>query len=76
MWFKATVAGKYEVPCAELCGFGHSGMRGWVYVDTPEKYEAWARRERRRPRRRRGRPVMSEAIIHAGRTATRPATTS
>jgi hypothetical protein len=18
-------------------------MRGWVYVDTPEKYEAWAR---------------------------------
>ena len=43
VWFKATVAGKYEVPCAELCGFGHSGMRGWVYVDTPEKYEAWAR---------------------------------
>jgi cytochrome c oxidase subunit 2 len=42
VWFKATVAGKYEVPCAELCGFGHSGMRGWVYVDTPEKYEAWA----------------------------------
>jgi len=43
VWFKATVAGKYEVPCAELCGFGHSGMRGWVYVDTPDKYEAWAR---------------------------------
>ena len=43
VWFKATVAGKYEVPCAELCGFGHSGMRGWVYVDTPEQYETWAR---------------------------------
>ena len=28
MWFKATKAGKYEVPCAELCGFGHSGMQG------------------------------------------------
>jgi cytochrome c oxidase subunit II len=45
VWFKATVAGKYEVPCAELCGFGHSGMRGWVYVDTPEQYEAWARQK-------------------------------
>ena len=43
VWFKATKAGKYEVPCAELCGFGHSGMRGWLYVDTPEEYENWAK---------------------------------
>jgi len=46
VWFKATKPGKYEVPCAELCGFGHSGMRGWVYVDTPEAYEAWAREKK------------------------------
>jgi cytochrome c oxidase subunit 2 len=43
VWFKATKPGKYEVPCAELCGFGHSGMKGWLYVQTPEEYEAWAR---------------------------------
>jgi cytochrome c oxidase subunit 2 len=42
-WFEATKAGKYEVPCAELCGFGHSGMKGWLFVDTPEAYAAWAR---------------------------------
>src|SRR5216117_1974512 len=42
-WFKITRTGKYEIPCAELCGFGHSGMRGWLYVQTPEEYEAWAR---------------------------------
>jgi len=42
-WFEATKPGKYEVPCAELCGFGHSGMKGWLYVDTPEGYAAWAR---------------------------------
>src|SRR5207245_28946 len=41
-WFKITRTGKYEIPCAELCGFGHSGMRGWLYVQTPEDYEAWA----------------------------------
>lgn len=43
VWFEATKAGKYEVPCAELCGFGHSGMKGWLFVDTPEAYAAWAR---------------------------------
>jgi cytochrome c oxidase subunit 2 len=41
-WFQATRPGKYEWPCAELCGFGHSGMRGWVYVHTPEDYAKWA----------------------------------
>jgi cytochrome c oxidase subunit 2 len=40
-WFNATKPGKYEIPCAELCGFGHSGMRGWLFVHTPEEYAAW-----------------------------------
>ena len=26
----------------ELCGFGHSGMKGWLYVHTPEDYKKWA----------------------------------
>ena len=42
VWFEATKTGKYEIPCAELCGFGHSGMLGWLYVDTPEAYSTWA----------------------------------
>jgi cytochrome c oxidase subunit 2 len=41
VWFEAVKPGKYELPCAELCGFGHSGMRGWVYVDSPEEYAKW-----------------------------------
>jgi cytochrome c oxidase subunit 2 len=41
-WFEITKPGKYEAPCAELCGFGHSGMRGWVYVHTAEEYAKWA----------------------------------
>jgi cytochrome c oxidase subunit 2 len=40
-WFEATKPGKYEIPCAELCGFGHSGMNGWLYVHSPEEYRAW-----------------------------------
>ena len=42
VWFEATKPGKYELPCAELCGFGHSGMRGWLFVHAPEEYQKWA----------------------------------
>ena len=49
VWFKATQTSKaagfdkgYELPCAELCGFGHSGMLGHVIVDDEATYEAWA----------------------------------
>lgn len=40
-WFEATKAGVYEIPCAELCGFGHSGMLGKLTVHTAEDYEKW-----------------------------------
>ncbi len=40
-WFEITKPGKYEVPCAELCGFGHSGMKGWAFAHTAEDYEKW-----------------------------------
>ncbi len=42
-WFQATKPGKYEIPCAELCGFGHSGMRGFLFVHTPEEYQQWVK---------------------------------
>jgi cytochrome c oxidase subunit 2 len=48
-WFKATKPGRYEVPCAELCGFGHSGMRGWLHVHPADEYEAWVRENRAGP---------------------------
>jgi cytochrome c oxidase subunit 2 len=41
-WFEATKPGKYELPCAELCGFGHSGMKGWLHVHGAEDYKKWA----------------------------------
>jgi cytochrome c oxidase subunit II len=40
-WFQATTPGRYEIPCAELCGFGHSGMLGHLTVHTPEDYAKW-----------------------------------
>ena len=43
-WFQATKPGKYEIPCAELCGFGHSGMKGWLHVHEEAQYKEWARK--------------------------------
>jgi len=40
-WFKALETGKYEIVCAELCGSGHTTMRGELFVDTEEEFAAW-----------------------------------
>jgi cytochrome c oxidase subunit 2 len=45
-WIQATKAGRYEVPCAELCGFGHSGMKGYLFVHTPDEYTQWLKQIR------------------------------
>ena len=42
-WFQATKPGVYEMPCSELCGFGHSGMLGHLTVHSAEEYQQWVR---------------------------------
>jgi cytochrome c oxidase subunit II len=41
VWFEAKEKGTYEIPCAELCGFGHSGMKGSLTVESDEDYQKW-----------------------------------
>lgn len=43
VWFRATKTGSFEIGCAELCGFGHSTMRGWVRVLSTKAYADWHR---------------------------------
>ena len=45
VWFEATEVGEYEIPCAELCGFGHSGMLGTLTVQSEEDYDKWLKKE-------------------------------
>jgi len=44
-WFQATKPGVFEIPCAELCGFGHSGMVGHLIVHTAEEYDRWVKEQ-------------------------------
>jgi cytochrome c oxidase subunit 2 len=41
MWFTPIKTGTYEVICGQLCGLGHSGMKGTLVVDTRADYQAW-----------------------------------
>lgn len=44
-WFRATQTGRYQIVCAELCGIGHTNMRGWLEVHVPSEYNAWMEEE-------------------------------
>lgn len=43
VWFEVTEPGRYEIACAELCGFGHYTMRGFLIVHTSGEYENWVK---------------------------------
>ena len=32
---------QYQIACAQLCGLGHSAMRGFVTVQTAEEFQTW-----------------------------------
>lgn len=40
-WLTPTRPGTFEILCAELCGLGHSEMRGLVVVEQQSAYLAW-----------------------------------
>jgi cytochrome c oxidase subunit 2 len=42
VWFDADTAGRYELVCAELCGWGHYKMRGNVTVHNSDaEFQEW-----------------------------------
>jgi len=40
-WFRPTLAGTYDIQCAEICGIGHGVMLGHIHVEDPAAYHAW-----------------------------------
>ncbi len=49
IWFEANKTGQFEIACAQLCGVGHTLMRGFVTVDTPEAFDAWLKEQAPQP---------------------------
>jgi len=40
-WFEPDRTGEYEAVCYELCGAGHSNMRGDVIIMEPDEFDEW-----------------------------------
>lgn len=40
-WFTPTREGRFELACAQLCGFGHYEMKGILIVQSPEEFRKW-----------------------------------
>ena len=58
---RADKPGIYGAPCAEFCGLQHARMTLTVIVDPPDRYDAWAERQRQ------GAPSPSEPLALRGR---------
>ena len=44
VWVEPDKVGRYELSCAQLCGFAHSLMRAEIVVNTPEEFDAWIKK--------------------------------
>lgn len=40
-WFKTKKEGKYDIACSALCGIGHTNMRGFLTIESKEKFDQW-----------------------------------
>lgn len=40
-WFQPTVAGTFDIQCAEICGIGHGVMAGQIFVEDSDTHRAW-----------------------------------
>lgn len=58
-WFMPTVLGRYEAMCAQLCGVGHSNMRGYVVVEDEAAFQSWLKAQ----------PTLAMAMAGASRAA-------
>lgn len=41
VWFTPTKEGRYLINCAQLCGNGHSSMRGFLNVISQDAFDKW-----------------------------------
>ena len=40
-WFEPTLAGEYDIQCAEICGIGHGLMPARIHIEDANTHAAW-----------------------------------
>lgn len=46
VWFKPVKTGRFDIVCAELCGWGHYKMKGRLTVESREQFNAYLKQLR------------------------------
>ena len=46
-WFTPSREGRFELACAQLCGFGHYEMKGLLIVQSAEEFARWSAEQSR-----------------------------
>jgi cytochrome c oxidase subunit 2 len=59
LWMDPHTPGLYVGQCAQFCGVEHAKMLLRVYVDTPEQFAAWVKRQQQ--------PGVQDSAVAAGR---------
>jgi cytochrome c oxidase subunit 2 len=73
-WFTPTVAGTFDIQCAEICGLGHGYMPGRLHVQTPEQRAAWL--AEREAARLAGTAIPATPVVYAAGPAPAPLSTA
>lgn len=61
VWFRATDSGRFDLVCAELCGWGHYKMQGRLTIHpSVDDYETWLAKEYELQETRTAPPVANE----------------
>jgi cytochrome c oxidase subunit 2 len=45
-WVKPTLAGTFDIQCAEICGIGHGLMPARMVIESAEAHDGWMRQQR------------------------------
>ena len=40
-WFEPTIAGEFDIQCAEICGIGHGLMPARIHIESVSQHAAW-----------------------------------
>jgi len=59
MWMDPQKTGLYLGQCAQFCGVEHAKMLIRVYVDTPQQFEEWVKKQQQ--------PAVDDATVATGR---------
>lgn len=59
IWFDPSPAGIYVGQCAQFCGTAHADMLLRVYVESPEKFQAWVANQQK--------PAVQDPAVAQGR---------